>query len=390
MAKVLESVERLPDGKELVRWHLVDDNYQVIKPVEQFLRFKQSGRSAVGTIKTYAEKLKALWKYLDKKALNWRDFDLEEMADFNHWYLTGGLLLDENFVSPKSEDILVPRNESTVNLALTAVVQFYDFHARIKTFDDKNLCVYRKLPREKQSGMFAGYRKESPVKVRLVKNKEQEKFPGCLSSDQVHTLIDACSQARDKLILWLLADTGMRKGELLGLHWTDIDWNDLTLKIVRRDNVNHAYAKGQERELSLANLMEDREFCKILTQYFDKDYPYDVAEHLGHQMVFVVLHKGSPSYGKPLEPQNVNKLLKRLHQKTGIDIERVYPHLFRHTFATHNIREGRRDKQEKETIAKTVQRQLGHKSIVTTLEIYNHSFDETKMLEEIKRVTEIK
>ncbi|MEH1811548.1 MAG: tyrosine-type recombinase/integrase [Nostoc sp.] len=388
VAKVLDSVQRLPDGKELVRWHLVDDNYQVIKPVEQFLRFKQSCGSAIGTIKIYAEKLKAFWKYLDIKVLDWQDFDLEEMAEFNHWYLTGGLLLDENFVSSNSENILVPRNESTVNLALTAVVQFYDFHVRRKTFDDKNLCVYRKPRRENQSGMFAGYRKESPVKVKLVKNKEREKFPGCLTPDQVCTLIDTCNQYRDKLMLWLLADTGMRKGELLGLHWSDIDWNARTLKIVRRDNINHAYAKGRERELSLAGLMTNREFCKILSKYSDIDYPHDVVKNLGHDMVFVVLHKGSPSYGKPLEPQNLNKLLKRLHQKTDIDITRIYPHLFRHTFATHNIRKGREKGQDQEKTAKSVQRQLGHKSIATTLDIYEHSFDEAEMLNEMERVTE--
>ncbi|MHC5823550.1 MAG: tyrosine-type recombinase/integrase, partial [Nostoc sp.] len=212
----------------------------------------------------------------------------------------------------------------------------------------------------------------------------------CLTPDQVDTLINACYQDRDKLILWLLDDTGMRKGELLGLHWSDIDWNARTLKIVRRDNVNHAYAKGRERTLSLAELMKDREFCKILKKYSDIDYPHDVVKNLGHDMVFVVLHKGSTSYGKPLEPQNLNKLLKRLHQKTDIDITRVYPHLFRHTFATRTIREGREKRQDQEKTAKSVQRQLGHKSIATTLDIYEHSFDEAEMLNEMERVTQEK
>ncbi|MHC5722556.1 MAG: tyrosine-type recombinase/integrase [Nostoc sp.] len=390
MAKVLESVQCLPHGKELVRWHLVDDNYQVIKPVERFLRFKQLGGCAVGTIKIYAEKLKAFWKYLDIKVLNWQDFNQEKMAEFGYWYLTGGLLLEEKFASPNSEDILSPRNESTANLALTAVVQFYDFHISNGTIDNKYLWKYRKPYRQKQSGMFAGYRKESPVKVKLVKYKEPQKFPGCLTPDQVDTLINACYQDRDKLILWLLDDTGMRKGELLGLHWSDIDWNARTLKIVRRDNVNHAYAKGRERTLSLAELMKDREFCKILKKYSDIDYPHDVVKNLGHDMVFVVLHKGSTSYGKPLEPQNLNKLLKRLHQKTDIDITRVYPHLFRHTFATRTIREGREKRQDQEKTAKSVQRQLGHKSIATTLDIYEHSFDEAEMLNEMERVTQEK
>jgi integrase len=123
-----------------------------------------------------------------------------------------------------------------------------------------------------------------------------------------------------------------------------------------------------------------------LTEYIDGEYPREVVERLGHDMLFVVLHRGSPSYGKPLEPQNLNKLLKRLHQKTGIDLERVYPHLFRHTHATHNIRRGRQKGKEKLEVAKAVQRQLGHTSIVTTLEVYDHSFQEVELAEVIERV----
>lgn len=390
MAKVLDSVQRLSEGKELVRWHLVDDDYQLIKPVERFLRFKQLSGSSVGTIKIYAEKLKVFWGYLDLKLLDWQDFSSQHMAEFGYWYLTGGLLLDGKSTSPNLEDVPAARSKSTVNLALTAVVQFYNFHTSNGTIDNKNLWAYRKLHRVQHNGMFTGYAKQSPIRAKLVKYREPQKFPGCLNSDQVRILIDACHTARDKLILWLLADTGMRKGEILGLHWSDIDWKAQTLKVVRRDNVNHAYAKGRERELSLAGLMQDSKFCEILTKYCDDEYPHKVVEFVNDDMVFVVLHKGSPSYGKPLEPQNLNKLLSRLHQQTGIDIERIYPHLFRHTFATHNIRKGRQKGKDKGEIAKSVQRQLGHKSISTTLEIYDHSFAEAEILEEIERVVKSK
>ncbi|MEM5838689.1 tyrosine-type recombinase/integrase, partial [Pediococcus acidilactici] len=170
------------------------------------------------------------------------------------------------------------------------------------------------------------------------------------------------------------------------MHLSDVDWNTRRLRIVRRDNPNHAYAKGRERDLSIVRLMQNAHFCEIVSEYLDEEYPHEVVQHLKHGMMFVVLHRGSPSYGQPLEPQNLNKLLKRLKQKTGIDVERLYPHLFRHTFATHNIREGRRQGKEKETIAKTVQRQLGHGSIRTTLDIYDHSFNVDELVDEIERV----
>jgi integrase len=385
MAKVLDSLQQLPDGSELVRWHLLDDNYQLIKPVEQFLRFKQLGGATVGTLKTYAEKLKAFWKYLELKELDWADFKVRHMAEFGYWYLTG-LLLDEKSVAIASEEMTATRSKRTVNLALTVVTQFYEFHTSKGTLEDKHLREER-LPRGAQRrGLLAGYLKQSPVGVKKVRYREPQKLPSCLTPEQIRTLINACRTARDRLILWLLADTGMRIGELLGLHWCDFNWKARTLKIVRRDNPNQAYAKGQERELSIADLLRQPEFCAILSQYSDEEYPHDVVERLGHNLVFVVLHQGSPSYGQPLTAQNVNKLLERLQEKTEIEIERVYPHLFRHTFATHNIREARRKGKEKEEIAKTVQRQLGHQSIATTLDIYDHSFNEAELAQALERI----
>ena len=389
-AKVFESVQRLANGEQLVRWHLLDENYQLIKSVERFLRSKQRARAAVGTIKTYAEKLKAFLKYLEVKGIDWKDFSSSLMDEFGYWYLTGGLLWDGKVVSPKSEEILTARNERTVNLAITVVVQFYDFHTTIGTVEDKKLRKYRTSRRTKQRGKLAGYIKQSSTETTQLRYKESKQFPGCLTSEQVRILINACSTARDKLILWLLADTGMRRGELLGVHESDLDWAARTIKIVRRNNPNHAYVKGKERELSIADLLRNREFCEILTEYTEQEYPREVVEQLGHDMFFVVLHRGSPSYGKPLEPQNLNKLLKRLHKKTGIDLKRVYPHLFRHTHATHNIREGRQKGKDNSKVAKNVQRQLGHKSVSTTLEVYDHSFQEAELAEGIERVVKSK
>lgn len=312
MSKVLDSIHRFPDGTELIRWHLLDDNYQLIKPVERFLRFKQAGGSTIGTIKTYAQKLQAFWEYLDLKGLEWQDFEVTHLAEFGYWYLTGGLLLDGKSVPLNPDKIPTRRNEKTVNIALTVVTQFYDFYTGNGTVEDKQLREYR-MPRGAQRGwLLAGYIKRSPVGVKKVRYKESRKFPGTLTPEQVRVLINACRTARDKLLLWLLADTGMRIGELLGLHMSDMDWNIQTMRIVRRENSNHAYAKGQERVLSLVGLMRDTEFCEIVSQYLDEEYPLEAAQRLGHGMMFVVLHPGSPSYGQPLEPQNLNKLLQRL------------------------------------------------------------------------------
>ena len=371
----MDSIQRQPGSSDLVRWHLLDDNYSLIKPVESFLRYKFLGGSRPGTCEVYAQKLFVFWKYLELKQLDWRDFTKMHMAEFGYWYLTGGVLLNEKARYQDLDEIPDRLNESTVNLATGVVTQFYDFCTEKGTTEDKHL--------RSQSG-------KSSVGLKKVRYKVSRKYPGTLTSEQIRILIDACRTARDKLIIWLLADSGMRIGELLGLHLPDVNWSTRKLKIVRRQNPNNAYAKGQERELSINGLMQDVEFCELVSEYLDVEYPIEVGKRLGHSMMFVVLHRGAPSYGKPLSPQNINKLLQRLKQKTQIDLDRLYPHLFRHTFATHNIRQGRSKGKGKEEIGKSVQRQLGHKHLDTTLDTYDHSFNEATLLEEFESIVKRK
>lgn len=386
VAIVLDSYERLPDGTELLRWHLLNDNYQLIKPVEKFLRFKQRGGAAIGTLKTYTEKLKQFWTYLKLKDLEWQDFNgRNHLSEFGYWYMTGNLLNAKASMDGNTEQ--AKRSERTVNLALTVITQFYEFHTAVGTTEEKHLRTYRRSRGRKKGGILAGHFKDSLANTKSVHYREPKKYPGTLNSDQIGCLIDACRFARDKLILWLLADTGMRIGELLGLHWSDLEWGKRTIQIVRRDNPNQAYAKGQERELSVASLLQDYEFHALFEQYVENEYPHEVVQKLGHDMMFVVLHLGATSYGQPLRPQNINKLIKRLHQKTGIEVERIYPHLFRHSFATHQIREARKSGENKDDVAKIVQRQLGHQSIATTLDIYDHSFNEAELEKAIRRLT---
>lgn len=382
MVKLMDSIQLQPGSPDLVRWHLLDDNYCLIKPAESFFRSKFLGGSSPGTCKIYAQKLAVFWKYLELKQLDWRDFKKQHMAEFGYWYLTGGVLLNEKARHQDLDAIPAKLDKKTVNLALTVVTLFYDFYTEKGTTEDKHLREYRRLYGS-QSG-------KSPVGLKKVRYKESRKYPGTLTSKQIRILIDACRTARDKLIIWLLADSGMRIGELLGLHLSDVDWGTRTLKIVRRQNPNHAYAKGQERELSISGLMQEVEFCELVSEYLDVEYPTKGGKRLGHSMMFVVLHQGAPSYGEPLSPQNINKLLQRLKQKTQIDLDRLYPHLFRHTFATHNIRQGRSKGKGKEEITKSVQRQLGHQRYETTLDTYDHSYNEDTLREEFESLVKPK
>ena len=65
-----------------------------------------------------------------------------------------------------------------------------------------------------------------------------------LTPEQVQTLLDACEHLRDRLLLALLYDTGMRIGEALGLRHNDIAAAERQITVIRRDNDNGARAKS--------------------------------------------------------------------------------------------------------------------------------------------------
>ena len=104
----------------------------------------------------------------------------------------------------------------------------------------------------KRGGFLRGIVKSSPERRKRIKVKEPKVFPGCLTDEEVTKLADACYTYRDRLIVMLLRETGVRRGELLGLHLVDVQDFDSRgrIRIVRRDdNPNGATAKGTEREI---------------------------------------------------------------------------------------------------------------------------------------------
>ena len=204
-------------------------------------------------------------------------------------------------------------------------------------------------------------------KCQRQKLKEKKKFPGCLKDEEVETLVNACNRLRDKLIILMLNGTGLRKGELLGLMHDDIgDFDQHYIRVMQRDNhPNGARAKGAERTVPVIP-----ELLKMYNDYLIHEYPETNSGY-----VFVNIWEGK--IGQPMNPYVLNTMFRRLSKKTGIQ---VFPHLFRHTYATRllkaNYTPGR------------VKYLLGHKSIQTTLDVYSHVINESNLWEVIEREEE--
>ncbi len=289
------------------------------------------------------------------------------MGDFVNWYLLGS---DVEVISSIVREVVSKRSPRTVNQAVTAIQELYEFHTICGRIDEKHFTRLA-YARGKRGGFLRGIVKNSPSRRKRIKLKEAKVFPGCLLDEEVVQLTVACTTYRDRLIIMLLRETGVRRGELLGLHLDDVKDLNVTgrIRIVRRSNPNGAWAKGAEREIPLLHNRET--VLETFNAYLIEEYPKE-AERLGHGMLFVNLEGKNTGY--PMSSIRLNKLFNQLHARTGI---KAHPHLLRHTMATRMLQAGYLDQY--------VQQLLGHRSIVTTKDIYSHVLDEMKLEQHMRQ-----
>lgn len=238
----------LPDCNRPV-WMVLDDNYLPIEPVQKYLHYLDSLERSPNTIQTYAHNLKLYWEFLRDNQLNWQEVNLEQLSNFIHWLRNP----NKNILSTQAQVSL--RSEKTINHCLTTVCGFYEFQERLGAFEGVDAYRYQMQPGSKYKSFLHHISKGKEVKTRLLKIKESKTFPGCLTPEQVNMLVEACNCLRDKFLVRLLYETGLRIGEALGLRHEDMvtgKTNEIHV-VPRVDNINFVRAKaGVERTVHVS------------------------------------------------------------------------------------------------------------------------------------------
>jgi len=80
-----------------------------------------------------------------------------------------------------------------------------------------------------------GYIRDNPL-TQVDKPKPAKRILPSITTEQVQYLIDAVDNIRDKAIISLLADSGMRLNELANIQASDIDWDSYTITIIGKGN----------------------------------------------------------------------------------------------------------------------------------------------------------
>jgi len=175
--------------------------------------------------------------------------------------------------------------------------------------------------------------------------------PNCISSlIDHHFFKDDFEGYRDRLIIELLFDCGIRLSELIDLSEQDISFSQMQLRIL---------GKGKkERILPLSKSLKEL-IIKYLT-YRHEIYETDAAFSL------LLTDKGQKLY-----PNFVHRLLKK-YLDTVTTAEHKNPHVMRHTFATTLLNNG--------ADLNAIKTLLGHSSLAAT-QVYTHN-----SIEKIKKV----
>lgn len=106
-------------------WMVLDDDYVPIEPIQKYLNYLDNLERSPNTISAYAHNLKLFWEFLKDKQLNWKEVNLESLADFIHW------LRNPNKGVISLEPQVSSRSEKTINHCLTTVCGFYEFNERL-------------------------------------------------------------------------------------------------------------------------------------------------------------------------------------------------------------------------------------------------------------------
>lgn len=200
-----------------------------------------------------------------------------------------------------------------------------------------------------------GRREDSPVEL-LEAPRLNMRLPDTLSEDEINQLIEAIDLSqpegeRNRAILETLYGCGLRVSELTELKLSDLFFKENFIRVTGKGN--------KQRLVPISDYT-----IKIINFYKNEVRVHSKIEKEFEDFVFLNRR------GKKLSRVMVFIIIKKLAEQAGIR-KNISPHTFRHSFATHLLRNG--------ADIRSIQLMLGHESITTT-EIYTHLDD--KLLRE--------
>ena len=255
----------------------------------------------------------------------------KDLEDFSHFFLRtessvylakADKKIIRNFIVELSENDISKRS---INRKLSSLRSFYLFLLKIGEI--------KVSPTEGVSSLKFYAEKQIPMSKEEMEDLNERIF------EQVHDVLEKC-------IMEVLYQTGMRKAELCGLIFENVDLYENELKVIGKGNKERVIPISSELSGLLKSYLEIR---NPQTEFKSNFFVNKKGKKLNEKFVYVV----------------VNKYLSLITTK-----EKKSPHILRHSFATHVLDNGAE-------ISK-VKKILGHSSLASTQVYTNANIEQLK------------
>ena len=360
---------------QAVRFYLIDQNLDFIPEVKELVDQKANTRHAPGTTRLLCYRLRWYYRFLYQRQLAVLDAKPTDLSDFMLWLST-----------PYREGGTQPNllQASTINQILYAVASLYKALIRRGRLTESPVLyeeVRRHWSASVDDDLLAHTRQGSGRTVQRMelRVKEPKTLPKTVSPEGFAQFINRIhvgnspntdpSGFRDRLMVLLLKESGLRCDEMLGLRLEDIDFSANGVHVrFRPDNENGARAKagyGRDRFVHLPP-----ELFGLLDLYLTEVW---VNANYRSDYLWLVLKRnavngtGQSTFGSALTKGAVNQTFVYYSKQAGI---KIHPHMLRHTHATELVRSYLKAGESVDW--KFIADRLGHSSVVTTMETYVH------------------
>ncbi len=237
---------------------------------------------------------------------------------------------------------------------------------RTTTIYQTRIALYNMLEFAKENDVIRNNPCKKSVKSDMGKPSDKKE---ALTRDVQRTFLEGAEGVSYENQFRFVLQTGLRTGELIGLKWEDVDFEDRTLTINR--SMEYRYSVGEWRigppksKSGYRTIPLTDEAIQILMRQKEKNEKIDEIQEEWEDFIFLCRK------GTPVKNSTYDTALFKICDKVGI--KRFSMHVLRHTFGTRCFEGGMKPK--------TIQKIMGHSNIGITMNLYVHVTEDEKLRE---------
>lgn len=340
--------------QQRIRYAVVDDHGETVEVIRSYLQHLHDRGYARNSLKASAQGLCLYFRFLHENAFDYRAVRIAERAAFVAWLKRPGAPRE----SASASGAPGRRKDRTINQYLGVVTGFYDWLWRTEQIERNVNDLLRGAGAYRPYKGFLHHLGAQPVERNILTQPiPRQQHPRVLNKAEVATLRDAARSGRDRALVLLIFETGLRPGEVLALWLDDIHIGENVIAVVDRGELpNRAEIKRPTAE---RRIHVSQDLINELLAYVTAAHTDDITT----RHVFLIEH--GPRRGEPMTYDDLRAVFLRLSERSGIDAS---PYTLRHTSLT--------------LLAKAnwspdrLQLRAGHRHFQTTVDTYVHLDDD--------------